>query len=84
MAFNGVKKLNRIQSVVFYSAYHTNENLLICAPTGAGKMNVALLTVVHTIRQFIDKGVIQKDKFKVIIFFMFFSVIYSSDILSKT
>ncbi|XP_075226483.1 activating signal cointegrator 1 complex subunit obelus isoform X4 [Lycorma delicatula] len=68
MAFNGVKKLNRIQSVVFDSAYHTNENLLICAPTGAGKTNVALLTVVHTIRQFIDKGVIQKDKFKVMVF----------------
>ncbi|XP_075226481.1 activating signal cointegrator 1 complex subunit obelus isoform X2 [Lycorma delicatula] len=66
MAFNGVKKLNRIQSVVFDSAYHTNENLLICAPTGAGKTNVALLTVVHTIRQFIDKGVIQKDKFKIV------------------
>ncbi|KAJ9599656.1 hypothetical protein L9F63_026491, partial [Diploptera punctata] len=54
MAFQGVKSLNRIQSVVFDAAYHTNENLLICAPTGAGKTNVALLTIVHQIRKFID------------------------------
>lgn len=66
LAFCGVKKLNRIQSVVFDTAYHTNENLLICAPTGAGKTNVALLTIMHTIRQYIDKGVIQKDKFKIV------------------
>lgn len=66
MAFQGVKTLNRIQSVVFDTAYHTNENLLICAPTGAGKTNVALLTIVHQIRQFIDQGVIKKDQFKIV------------------
>nr|CAD7572321.1 unnamed protein product [Timema californicum] len=66
MAFHGVKSLNRIQSVVFDTAYHTNENLLICAPTGAGKTNVALLTIVHQIRQFIDQGVIKKDQFKIV------------------
>uniref|UniRef100_A0A2Z5TZE8 U5 small nuclear ribonucleoprotein 200 kDa helicase n=1 Tax=Reticulitermes speratus TaxID=60591 RepID=A0A2Z5TZE8_9NEOP len=66
MAFQGVRTLNRIQSVVFDTAYHTNENLLICAPTGAGKTNIALLTVVHQIRQFIDQGVIKKDQFKII------------------
>jgi activating signal cointegrator complex subunit 3 len=57
--------LNRIQSVVFETAYNTNENLLICAPTGAGKTNIALLTIVHTIRQHIENGVIKKDAFKV-------------------
>lgn len=57
--------LNRIQSVVFNTAYNTNENLLICAPTGAGKTNIALLTVVYTIRQNIVNGVIKKDQFKV-------------------
>jgi activating signal cointegrator complex subunit 3 len=66
MAFHGVKTLNRIQSVVFDTAYRTNENLLICAPTGAGKTNVALLTIVHQIRQFIDQGVIKKDQFKIV------------------
>ena len=66
MAFQGVKTLNRIQSIVFDTAYHTNENLLICAPTGAGKTNIALLTVVHQIRQFVDQGVIKKDQFKIV------------------
>ena len=34
IAFRNVKYLNRIQSIVFQSAYTSNENLLICAPTG--------------------------------------------------
>ena len=34
IAFRNVKFLNKIQSVVFQSAYTSNENLLICAPTG--------------------------------------------------
>ena len=37
MLFHNTKELNRIQSVVFPIAYHTNENLLVCAPTGAGE-----------------------------------------------
>ena len=36
IAFSNTKTLNRIQTVVFDSAYNTNQNLLICAPTGAG------------------------------------------------
>lgn len=65
MAFEKIETLNRIQSVVFKTAYHTNENLLICAPTGAGKTNIALLTVVHQIKQHIENNVIMKNKFKV-------------------
>ncbi|EGG24785.1 DEAD/DEAH box helicase [Cavenderia fasciculata] len=34
-AFGKIQSLNRIQSRVFDVAYKTNENLLICAPTGA-------------------------------------------------
>lgn len=60
-----MKSLNRIQSVVFDTAYTTNENLLICAPTGAGKTNIAMLTILNTIKQHIEGGVIRKDKFKV-------------------
>ena len=60
-----MKSLNRIQSLVFETAYTSNENLLICAPTGAGKTNVAMLTVVHEIKQHIEQGVIKKDEFKV-------------------
>lgn len=43
----GVTHLNRIQSIVFQTAFHTNENMLVCAPTGAGKTNVALMTILH-------------------------------------
>ncbi|VVC95095.1 unnamed protein product [Leptidea sinapis] len=66
MAFENIQQLNRIQSVVFNTAYNTNENLLICAPTGAGKTNIALLTVVHEIKQHIENDVIMKNKFKII------------------
>ena len=33
--FKGYKTLNRVQSLVYPVAYKTNENMLICAPTGA-------------------------------------------------
>ena len=64
-AFRGTKTLNRIQSIVFEAAYTSNENLLICAPTGAGKTNVAMLTVLHELKQHLSQGVIKKDEFKV-------------------
>ena len=33
--FEGYKSLNRMQSLLYEVAYKTNENMLICAPTGA-------------------------------------------------
>nr|XP_014343473.1 PREDICTED: activating signal cointegrator 1 complex subunit 3 [Latimeria chalumnae] len=66
LVFKGMKRLNRIQSIVFETAYNTNENMLICAPTGAGKTNIAMLTVLHEIRQHIQQGVIKKDEFKIV------------------
>uniref|UniRef100_A0A665WR59 Activating signal cointegrator 1 complex subunit 3 n=1 Tax=Echeneis naucrates TaxID=173247 RepID=A0A665WR59_ECHNA len=67
LVFKGMKRLNRIQSMVFDTAYNTNENLLICAPTGAGKTNIAMLTVLHEIRQHLQPGgVIKKDEFKIV------------------
>ena len=71
-AFAGMKSLNRIQSVVFDAAYRTNENLLVCAPTGAGKTNVAMLCITQTIRQFLEGDVIKKDNFKIGKFFISF------------
>ncbi|KAL2874482.1 putative steryl acetyl hydrolase mug81 [Colletotrichum sp. CLE4] len=47
--FKGYKSLNRMQSLVHPVAYRTNENMLICAPTGAGKTDAAMLTVLQTI-----------------------------------
>ncbi|XP_059194984.1 activating signal cointegrator 1 complex subunit 3 [Centropristis striata] len=67
LVFKGMKRLNRIQSMVFETAYNTNENLLICAPTGAGKTNIAMLTVLHEIHQHLQPGgVIKKDEFKIV------------------
>ncbi|XP_056289492.1 activating signal cointegrator 1 complex subunit 3 [Pseudoliparis swirei] len=66
LVFKGMTSLNRIQSLVYETAYNTNENLLICAPTGAGKTNIAMLTVLHEIHQHIQGGVIKKDEFKII------------------
>ncbi|XP_071253079.1 activating signal cointegrator 1 complex subunit 3 [Salvelinus alpinus] len=67
LVFKGMQRLNRIQSIVFETAYNTNENLLICAPTGAGKTNIAMLSVLHEIRQHLQPGgVIKKDEFKIV------------------
>ena len=49
--FKGYKALNRMQSLVYPVAYKKNENLLICAPTGAGKTDAAMLTILHAIGQ---------------------------------
>ena len=51
--------------MVFETAYHTNENLLISAPTGAGKTNVAMLTVIREIKQHMVQDIIKKNEFKV-------------------
>lgn len=66
IAFRNTKALNRIQTVVFEEAYNSNDNLLICAPTGAGKTNIAMLTIVHQIRQNMVSGVLRKDDFKIV------------------
>jgi activating signal cointegrator complex subunit 3 len=62
----GIKTLNRIQSRVFETAYKSNENMLICAPTGAGKTNVAMMTMLHEIGQHFRGGYLHKDEFKLI------------------
>ena len=50
-SFPACTELNNIQSTVFEEAYNTSNNMLICAPTGAGKTNVALLTILHEIKE---------------------------------
>jgi hypothetical protein len=66
VAFRNVKALNRIQSIVYEAAYQTNQNLLICAPTGAGKTNIAMLTIINLLRMNFVEGVIRKDDFKIV------------------
>ncbi|ERN11506.1 hypothetical protein AMTRI_Chr03g43880 [Amborella trichopoda] len=46
-AFSEMKQLNRVQSRVYETALFTPENILLCAPTGAGKTNVAMLTILQ-------------------------------------
>ncbi|BGP18968.1 hypothetical protein JCM10213_002613 [Rhodosporidiobolus nylandii] len=45
--FHAYKTLNRLQSIVYPVANKSNENMLVCAPTGAGKTDVALLTILR-------------------------------------
>jgi antiviral helicase SLH1 len=47
--FKGYKNLNRMQSLLYDVAYKTSENMLICAPTGAGKTDAAMLTILNAV-----------------------------------
>ena len=60
------RSLNRIQSRIFQTAFTSNQNLLVCAPTGAGKTNIAMVSVLREIGQHMRQGVIQKQDFKVV------------------
>lgn len=64
----GIKELNYIQSKIYKRAIETDDSLLICAPTGAGKTNIAMLTMLRVIRSHREKdgSGYQKDKFKMI------------------
>nr|CAI5865607.1 unnamed protein product [Callosobruchus analis] len=66
--FDGFKTLNRIQSRLCKAALESDENLLLCAPTGAGKTNVALLCMMREIGKHInaEDGTINADDFKII------------------
>jgi len=56
-AFKGMRELNRIQSRVYKSVvpedFNDRFNMLVCAPTGAGKTNVAVLAVLNEIRRYV-------------------------------
>lgn len=47
--FSSTRQLNRMQSTVFPCAFESDENMLLCAPTGAGKTNVAVLTILRAL-----------------------------------
>ncbi|KAI8147636.1 Sec63 Brl domain-containing protein [Fennellomyces sp. T-0311] len=67
-AFPGAESLNRVQSRVYPSAFESDENLLLCAPTGAGKTNVAMLTILRAMHNFRnpETGHIDVDSFKIV------------------
>ena len=74
--FRGYKTLNRMQSLVYPVAYKTSENMLICAPTGAGKTDAAMLTILHSVGQYLTPSpsedhqatefAVQADEFKIV------------------
>ncbi|KAL6450180.1 BRR2 Pre-mRNA-splicing helicase BRR2 [Candida maltosa Xu316] len=63
---NETTTFNRIQSKIYPQAFETDNNLLICAPTGAGKTNVAMLTILRTIGNFRKNDHIQLKNFKIV------------------
>lgn len=65
-AYAGYKSLNRMQSAVFPIAYLSNENMLVCAPTGAGKTDVAMLSILHCLDDFYEGDKLQTSRFKMV------------------
>ena len=66
-AFRNTDSLNLLQSRVFHCAFETHENMLVCAPTGAGKTNVAMLTILHELGLHLDQDSnIRMDEFKIV------------------
>ncbi|UXI20572.1 homeodomain protein EmxB [Sarcoptes scabiei] len=70
IGFKDFSTLNIIQSTVFKTAYYNeNQNLLICAPTGAGKTEIAMLSILNVLRLFSkddDPRNIDINQFKII------------------
>ncbi|KAH9061031.1 Sec63-domain-containing protein [Lactarius vividus] len=70
-SFPGYSSLNRMQSIIYPTAYGSNENMLVCAPTGAGKTDVAMLTILRVLGQHRSHSntlpaSIRRDDFKII------------------
>ncbi|KAG5640834.1 hypothetical protein DXG03_006882 [Asterophora parasitica] len=63
-----VPKLNRVQSKLYPIAFGTDEPILLCAPTGAGKTNVAMLTILSELAKHRDEetGTFDLDSFKIV------------------
>ncbi|ORM42239.1 U5 small nuclear ribonucleoprotein helicase [Babesia sp. Xinjiang] len=67
-AFPGVDSLNPVQSVIAEVAFeHFEENMLVCAPTGAGKTNVAVLAMLSVMARHRDEnGHLNIHDFKIV------------------
>ncbi|EPQ30981.1 uncharacterized protein PFL1_01170 [Pseudozyma flocculosa PF-1] len=67
-AFPGATTLNPIQSRCYPVAFGSDEPMLLCAPTGAGKTNVAMLTILNEVAKWRDEatGAIDLDAFKIV------------------
>ena len=61
-----MQQLNRVQSKVYDTALFKPDNILLCAPTGAGKTNVAVLTILHQIGLHMKDGEFDNTKYKIV------------------
>ncbi|PBJ73680.1 ATP-dependent RNA helicase [Trypanosoma cruzi cruzi] len=64
-AFQTVTHLNAIQTTLFRTAFYTSQNMLVCAPTGAGKTVCALLVMLRCIQEHFVEGTLNRE-FKII------------------
>jgi len=66
--FAGMASLNRVQSRLYPAAFGGHENILLCAPTGAGKTNVAMMCIMREIglNRNPETGEIDLDNFKIV------------------
>jgi pre-mRNA-splicing helicase BRR2 len=66
--FSTAKSLNKIQSKCFPMAFEDDGNMLVCAPTGSGKTNVAMLSILREIGKNRNPktGEIDLDAFKIV------------------
>ena len=60
------RTLNRIQSRIYRTAFYSNENILVCAPTGAGKTNIAMIAILREVAANMQQGQIQRHAFKIV------------------
>lgn len=67
-AFGKISHLNAMQSKTFSCAFESDENMLVSAPTGAGKTNVALLAMLRAVSNATNKetGAIRLHELKMV------------------
>lgn len=73
LSFPGYDNLNLMQSIVYETISFTNENVLVSAPTGSGKTDIAVLAVLKAIRDNLltdpngtGKPIVALDAFKIV------------------
>ena len=60
-AFPSATHLNRIQTIVHPVALKQSRNLLVAAPTGAGKTNIALMTILREVSLHVPEAATQEN-----------------------
>lgn len=73
LSFPGYSNLNLMQSTVYETISFSNENVLVSAPTGSGKTDIAVLSILKAIRDNLlsdpnasGKPVVAYDSFKIV------------------